>query len=254
MQNPLMTPQLPSLQRLQYRAISRWFYPVMAAVALAFSLVAFAPAMLSPAGRRGPLSFLLAVHGVVFLAWLLLFLAQSLLAASRELVLHRILGTGSVGLAAAMIVLVYSVTIEMARRGYDLSGDLAAQRDPLAAIGFPLFDTLLFAILFSAAYIYRRRSAIHKRLMLLATFAALMPAPVAHLTGHYAALHGKIPFTPVFVGGFLFTGAAYDLVTTRRVHPVFLWIPLVIFAVENICFAKVFPSPAWHHIAAWLIR
>lgn len=226
----------------------------MAAVALAFSLVAFAPAMLSPAGRRGPLSLLLAVHGAVFLAWLLLFMTQALLVASRKLVLHRILGTASIALAAAMIVLAYCVTIEMARRGYDLSGDLAAQRDPLAAIGFPLIDTLLFAILFSTAYLYRRRAVIHKRLMLLATFAALMPAPITHLTGHYAALHSKIPFTPVFVAVFLFSGAAYELVATRRIHPVLLWIPLVIFAIENACFAKVFPSPAWHHIAAWLIR
>jgi len=39
-----------------------------------------------------------------------------------------------------------------------------------------LLDIAMFAVLFVAAYLYRRRSAIHKRLMLLAVFGGLMPA------------------------------------------------------------------------------
>ena len=106
-------------------------------------------------------------------------------------------------LAATLVVLAYQTTIVMGRRGYDLSGDLGARSDPLAAMAFPLWYTLLFAVLFLAAYLYRHRSAIHKRLMLLALTGALMPPPVAHLLGHFAVLRDKGYLAPLGVGAFL---------------------------------------------------
>ena len=45
----------------------------------------------------------------------------------------------------------------------------------------------MFAVLVAAGYIYRRRAAAHKRMMLFATLA-LMPAPFGHLIGHFAVL------------------------------------------------------------------
>ena len=226
----------------------------MAGIAVAFSIAAFAPSMLSTGRRNGPLTGLLMAHGILYLAWLLLFLLQSLLAVSRQLKVHRALGTASIGLAAAMAVLGYQATIAMGRRGFDLSGDISAQQDPLAAIGFPLLDVIMFLALFTAAYLYRRRPEIHKRLMLLTTFAALMPAPITHLTGHFAIFQGRIPFTPIIVTLFLFAGAISDLTRLRRVHPVFLWLPTAIFIVENVCFVKIFPSPGWHGFARLLLQ
>jgi hypothetical protein len=49
----------------------------------------------------------------------------------------------------------------------------------------PLFDLLVFALLFAAAILYRRRPAAHKRLMLLTAINFLPPAiariPIASL-------------------------------------------------------------------------
>lgn len=250
----MSTAELISPQALRSARMKRWFYPAMAGIAIAFSIAAFAPSMLSSGRRNGPLTVLLMAHGIAYLAWLLLFLIQSLLAASRKLRAHRALGTASIAVATGMAVLGYQVTIAMGRRGFDLSGDIAAQKDPLAAMGFPLLDVVMFLALFTAAYLYRRRSEIHKRLMLLTTFAALMPAPITHLTGHFAIFQGRIPFTPIIVALFLFSGAAYDFVSSRRVHPVFLWLPTAIFVFENICFVKIFPSSGWHEFARWLLR
>jgi hypothetical protein len=152
-------------------------------------------------------------------------------------------------------VLGYQTTIAMGRRGYDLSGDLVGARsDPLAAMAFPLLYTLMFAVLFMAGYLYRRRSAVHKRLMLLALTGALMPSPIAHLTGHFALLRDKGFLTPLMVGMFLAAGAIYDRIKLRRIHPVSLWIAFGIFLLDNLCFAVVMPSRAWHAFAAWLIR
>ncbi|HWG21300.1 MAG TPA: hypothetical protein VG225_12285 [Terracidiphilus sp.] len=197
---------------------------------------------------------MLAVHGIVFFAWLLIFLTQSILVRTKKLAIHRRCGMLSAILAAAMVVLGYQTTIAMARRGFDLSGDLEIRSDPLAGIAFPLLDIAMFAVLFVAAYLYRHRSAIHKRLMLLAVFGGLMPAPIAHLTGHYAFFHDKPLLTPLIVGAFLAVSATYDRIALHRIHPVSLWVALAIFVLDNLCFALVMPSAAWHAFASRLVR
>jgi hypothetical protein len=140
------------------------------------------------------------------------------------------------------------------RGGFDLSGDLAIRRDPLAAIAFPLLDTAIFAVLYVAAYIYRKRPDVHKRLMLLTVFGGLLPASIAHVLGHYLFFHDKPLFAPVLVGAFLAIGAVYDKIARHRIHPVSLWVPLSIFVLENMWAAVVIPSAAWHHVAARLVR
>jgi hypothetical protein len=66
--------------------------------------------------------------------------------------------------------------------GFDLSGDLKLSHDPLGPVGqiiFPLLDIIEFGVLVAAGFFYRRRAAIHKRIMLFATLA-MLPAPFAH--------------------------------------------------------------------------
>lgn len=167
--------------------------------------------------------------------------------------LHRRIGMLSAIVAVAMIVLGYQTAIAMARRGFDLSGDLGIRSDPLAGIAFPLLDIFLFAVLYVAAYLYRRRAAIHKRLMLLAVFGALMPAPITHLLGHYEFLRNKPWMAPLLVGAFLAACAIHDRIVLRRIHPVSLWAALAIFIVDNLWFAVVMPSAAWHAFASKLV-
>jgi hypothetical protein len=238
----------------QSRTTEGWFYACVGVFALMFSIAAFGPSIMLPEKRLEPITPLVTVHGIVFFAWLLLFIAQTTLVSTGNLALHRRMGMWSAILAAAMVVLGYETTIAMGRRGYDLSGDVGARSDPLAAIAFPLLDVVMFAVLFLVAYLYRHRGAIHKRLMLLAITGALMPSPVAHLAGHFDSLRDKGFLTPLLTGAFLAAGAVYDRVRFRRIHPVSLWVALVIFVLDNLWFAVVIPSRAWHAFAAWLIR
>jgi hypothetical protein len=76
-----------------------------------------------------------------------------------------------------MIILGYMTAITIARRGYDLSGDLRIEADPILGMVNLLGDLVPFGILVVAGFLYRHRSDIHKRLMLLATVGGLMPAP-----------------------------------------------------------------------------
>lgn len=236
------------------KAEGTWFYVGMGVFAILFSIAAFGPSLMQTSGRLGPLTGLPAAHGVVFFVWLLVFLAQSILKRTGRLALHRQLGVWSAILAAAIVVLGSQTTISMARRGFDLSGDLGIRSDPLAAIAFPLLDIVMFAVLFVAAYLYRYRSAIHKRLMLLAVFGGLMPAPIAHLTGHYVFFHDKPLLTPLIVGAFLAASAVHDRLALRKIHPVSLWVALAIFCLDNLCAVVIMPSHAWHAFASKLVR
>lgn len=230
-----------------------WFYVGSGCFAIVFTIAAFSPGLVDTGTRLAPLTPMLALHGVIFFSWLLLFLAQTMLVREGKIAIHRQLGMFSVILAVAMVVVGYHITIAMARRGFDLSGNLAARTDPLAAIAFPLLDLVLFTSLYTAAYLFRRRSAVHKRLMLLTVLAALVPAPVADLVGHFSFFHDKLYLTPLLVGVFLVLSAVYDRIALRRIHPVSLWVPLFIFALENVWAAVVIPSRAWHAFAARLI-
>jgi hypothetical protein len=238
----------------QVRTTDGWFYTCVGVFAFLFCVAAFGPSIVHTERRLGPITPLVAVHGIAFFAWLLLFIVQTILAGTGNLALHRRIGMWSAVLAAALVVFGYQATIAVGRRGYDLSGDVGARSNPLAAMAFPLLDIFMFGALFLAAYLYRHRGAVHKRLMLLAVTGALMPSPIAHLTGHFAFLRDKEFLTPLIIAAFLATGAIHDRIKLHRIHPVSLWIALAIFVVDNLWFVIVVPSGAWHAFAAWLIR
>ena len=54
--------------------------PWMGVFAFLFCIAAFGRSIVHTVRRLGPITPLLAVHGVVFFAWLLLFIAQTILA------------------------------------------------------------------------------------------------------------------------------------------------------------------------------
>jgi hypothetical protein len=160
------------------------------------------------------LSALAIVHGVLFSAWVVLFIVQTALVASHRVSVHRRLGVAGAGLAAAMVLVGISTAIASAARGGAPPGV-----DPLTFLAVPLFDMVVFPIFVVAAVLKRRDREAHKRLMLLAYITIIVAA--------VARWPGVLPYGPfVFFGlGFVFLllGIVYDLVTRRRVHPVYMW-------------------------------
>jgi hypothetical protein len=153
-----------------------------------------------------------------------------------------------------MIVLGYVVAIAMVRRSFDLSGDLRIEADPLLALVNPLGDLATFGSLVAAGFWYRRRSDIHKRLMLLATVGGLMPAPLAHLIGHSPLLREMRPIILVPIALLLFASAVYDRISRGRIHPVSSWVALTIFVWDILRNAAIGPGAAWHQLAQFLVR
>lgn len=160
------------------------------------------------------LSPLLHVHGALFTAWVLLFIVQTALVANRKLTVHRRLGIAGVALAIAMIAVGWQTAISAAARGSAPPGVEA-----LSFLVVPVFDIVLFTGFVGAAIAQRRNKEAHKRLMLLA-YVSIITAAVARLPGLFA--YGPFAFFAVtFV--FVLLGAAYDLYSRGRVHPVYLW-------------------------------
>ena len=194
------------------------------------------------------------VHGVVFSAWLLLFLAQSLLIATRRVAVHRRLGIAGALLVAFMIPLGYATTVEMIRRGFDLSGDLRIEHDARPESIFAFNDLLVFGVLAIAALAYRRQADIHKRLMLFANIV-LMPAPLAHLIGHtpwLAAMPPAIVMVPISL--FVIAAVARDFLIARRVHPLTWALAILQLVSGPLDSGPLGASVAWRNVASWLAR
>jgi len=212
-----MAPQRPG------RPIESSFYITAALFMILLSVFGFGPSMIDQSRRTAPPTLLVMAHGFAVGGWLLLFLTQAILVATRR-----------------KIILAYVVLINFARRGYDFSGDVTralsrtgSVRFNAAVILFPLGELLNFGVLVGAGLWYRHRAEIHKRLMLIAMVPILIE-PTLHLVGHLA---GRWPTlrgmgTAISVAATLLllsASALHDALSCRRIHPVSVWVPLSVF-------------------------
>jgi hypothetical protein len=189
------------------------------------------------------LSLLLFVHGIVFTSWFLLFAVQTMLVAAHRTDVHRRLGIAGALLAVLVTILGTMTAIYAARTGFSPAPEMLP---PLAFLIKPLGDMVLFAGLVGAGVYFRRRSAIHKRLMLLGTVTMLSPA-----LARWPIFGGNGLLGEVFILVFLLACFVGDFVQYRRVHPVFVWGSLVIVlsAPLRIIFAG---TDAWLAFAQWV--
>jgi hypothetical protein len=193
-----------------------------------------------------PLSNLLFAHGLVMSTWIALLVVQTALVEFGRTDLHRRLGVAGVGVAVLLVAIGAAAALEAARRGFSP----APQVTPLMFLAIPLVDLLVFSILVGTAIAMRRKSATHKRLMLLATVGMLTPA-VARLPIDALKQAGLPAFFGVTIACVLLV-VAIDTVRHRRLHPAFGWgAALVIAAVPGrIALAQ---SDAWVSIAGRLV-
>ena len=185
------------------------------------------------------------LHGIVMTAWVVLFVSQVSLVATRRTKIHQRLGVLG-GVLAALVVIVGVLTaLYAAARG-------ASPGPPaLSFLIIPLGDMLIFSILIGLALYFRRKLDVHKRLMLLAAIYLLTPAIA------------RIPFDFIINGGpLVFFGltdlcllacVAFDMFKHRRLHPVFLWGTVFVIAMQPLRLLLA-GTDAWMGFAAALVR
>lgn len=193
-----------------------------------------------------PLSNLLLAHGLVMTGWIVLLVVQTALVETGRIDLHRRLGVAGGGVAVLLVVIGAAAALEAARRGFSPTPKVT----PLMFLAIPLVDLLVFSILVGSALAMRRKSAVHKRLMLLATVGMLTPA-VARLPIEALKQIGLPAFFGVTIACVLLV-VAIDTFRHRRLHPAFGWgAALVLAAVPGrIALAQ---SDAWVAFAGRLV-
>jgi hypothetical protein len=114
------------------------------------------------------IQFLVIIHGVALLLWILVFFVQSVLIAVKNRKLHMTLGWGG-ALVALVAVLTSPVMATKAIR--------LRPMEHLFDMSYPQFlivmytEVLAFAVFVALAIAYRRKPAVHRSMVVLATLA-----------------------------------------------------------------------------------
>jgi hypothetical protein len=192
---------------------------------------------------------------------MVLFLAQTSLAASGALPRHRELGVAGVALATAMCFVGLGTGIHSLR----LSLAAGFGNDARAFSIVPFTAIALFAVLFTIAVLNVKKRDIHKRVMLVAT-VSLLQAGVGRWFLLFLApprpegLVGPVAPPPVFVT--VMPGLVVDLLIViamihdrrrrGRVHPAY-WIAGATVVAVQVLRVPLSTTGAWTRITEWLL-
>ena len=223
------------------------FYPVAAAVLAALTIAGFARTYyLRFLFDQPPLKLLVHLHGLVFTAWLVLFVVQTRLIAAHNYRLHMKVGIAGAVLAVAVVAIGVLTA---------LVGAPDPRIRPMGMTGlqfliFPLMGITFFGVCVAAAIALRRRADLHKRLMLLGMIAVLGPG-VARLIRLVDIGDLFLLIQTSVVVGFVGWALLYDWFKNRIVHPVFVIGGCLLVASWPIR-AWVARTDGWHTVAQWL--
>ncbi|HUS13143.1 MAG TPA: hypothetical protein VMZ30_21910 [Pyrinomonadaceae bacterium] len=227
------------------RRRERLFYLGMSAALVITVFAGFAPTYyLRPYFTTAPLMPLLHLHGLVFTAWLVLFVTQTTLVARHRTDIHRRLGIAGGVIASLMIVIGVTTALIRAKQGATPLPAIS----PLSFLVVPLGDMFVFAILVGAGFYFRRRPDVHKRLMMLATIS-IMAAAIARLP--FAIMQAGPPAFFGLTDVFVVACILYDLITLRRVHRATALASLLIVASQPLRL-MLGGTNAWLAFAGWL--
>lgn len=241
------------------QAVDRWIYVFMAASFIAYTLIGFIPDSMAKlaavdAGQRPPFPPVLHLHAVLMGAFLLLLLAQSVLAATGRLQYHRALGIASFVIGPALVIVGLVLVPTMYHQVWGMAQSAPPEIKPLIEQGLREFDNIvlvqmrvgvLFPIFLATALAARRTDpGLHRRMMFLAVVIALPAAfdrihwlptslPGSALT---LELYSILAIAPMFL---------WDLVRTRKVHRAYvIWVLVSLPAA--ILVHALWDSEWWH--------
>lgn len=141
-----------------------------------------------------PLPTLYVLHGIVFTAWLVLFVVQTRFIAARNIATHKKMGVAGAALALAIIVIGVMTALHSAATPQPRPLGMTPSQFSIVA----LTSITLFAICIGAAISLRRKPEYHRRLMVLAMISVLGP-PVArlimlfHAGSHFLVIQTGVP-------------------------------------------------------------
>ena len=184
------------------------------------------------------------LHGIVMTAWVVLFVVQISLVATRRTKIHQRLGV--LGAVLAGLVVVVGVTTAL----FAAARDAFPGSSGLSFLIIPLGDMFVFSILIGLALYYRRKLDVHKRLMLLAAINLLTPA-IARIPLDFIINGGPLAFFGL-TDVCLLAVVAFDTFKNRRLHPVFLWGTIFVIVMQPLRIL-IAGTDVWIRFAAMLV-
>jgi hypothetical protein len=238
--SPGVTPHVPD---------DRPLFVVAAIGFAAIVLVGFAPSYYLRGLVVAPLTSLwVHAHALLMTAWVALFACQVWFVRSGNLARHRRMGIAGIVLATLICVVGFFTALGLGRHG---SPSIPGAIPPLAFMIVPMADLSIFAGFVAAAVAFRRRPAIHKRLMLLSSLALLPPALARIPLGNLAALAPLIFFgLPALLA---LAAIVYDSVRQRRVNRAFV-IGGVLLILSFPLRMLLMGTSGWMRAATWLVQ
>lgn len=232
------------------------FYFQMAVACAGVAFIGFAPTywlpLLSGELNAKPVTHL---HALVFFAWSLLFVAQTWLAKTKSLSLHRGLGMAAISLATAMVILGVWVAIDRMHA----AGAIGRLEAGMAFAIVPLLGITFFAVAFALAIVHIRRSEWHKRLMLLAAIS-ILDAAIARWFLTFLAPPGAagpppvaVTVAPALVASLLLVVAMiHDLRRRGKVHEIY-WIGFIAYVAVKLIQVPLSETGLWRGLAGALM-
>jgi hypothetical protein len=186
---------------------------------------------------------LLHLHGLIFSAWIILFLIQTVLIQKGEKFVHRRLGIFGGFLALSMILVGLQTGVARAR----------VSANPPRLLILALGDIFMFTPLIVAGIYWRNRVETHKRLMLLATISIVDAGTGRWPIWAWFSSDVIVQLSLAYAVRDLFIIAAmiYDKRIRGSVHPVYLWAGLPLIASDPIRLL-VFNTHAWRAFTSFL--
>ena len=224
------------------------FYGVMSILAAVVIVAGFGNTYPSHVMSGQPISPIIHLHAAVFLAWLVFFIAQTVLIRQRKIKQHQQVGNAGMVLAGLMLVMGVMTTLTVVRLGH-IGVPGVEFPDPEGFLWLNVDVLVVFGVLVAAGWVFRKKPQAHKRLMLMATIGGLMPPGISRLP----FVAGHTPAIGVIVVLFVLTPLIHDLVTRRRIHPAYVFAFVVcIFGFPPVASA-LSTLPAWHRMAQAMI-
>ena len=224
------------------------FFVYMSLGFLAVALIGFSTTLFLPLARgtfvAPPVIYL---HGALVFSWLIFFIAQASLIRVRNVFVHRRLGWLGASLVIAIVASGVAVSLHVMRRDLAAGGGDDVLREFLGT----LISFLIFGSLVAAALVRRRDCESHKRLLLLATIWVLGPAWLRFRHFFPAVQNPDLVFIAI-ADSVILVAIARDLMTHKRVHPVYIWVGGLIVAWD-MAFPFASQSAAWLRVARWLL-
>ncbi len=238
---------------------ARFFYVGTAALLLVLMFLGFQQFYLH--GRAfpnrplaPPIRTLIITHGIAMTAWVVLLLIQPVLVVNRKYRLHMALGKLGAALAACMLILGWMLAIAATRitppqvRLWNMS-----MKQFMAV---PIISIAIFAGFVAAGILNRRRPAIHRPMMLLATLAAI-PAALDRIDAIrllyaqtvWGAIFGPF-FSSVVIGAVLFV---VKWALTRKFDRYYA-IGLAGLGIAAAGIMKLATTGVWDVIATFILR